>query len=396
MRKILVLAGLILAGPFTFAAATPDIVGMPYEQAREHLSVSLYTALTQDQIKLVPNYSEVVDSTQSEFIKKGFLEVFNCTGSGIPICEFLFANSDGKIYSVRVYVPEGGGETRVEELFDTGLTMLASGEIAPELNVLQERIALLHTSPKPMMLAGAKYVGLEPCDQECVNKEVLETPAKVEDLGVYVDPVSGYEVPDFRNKNIVRLQGQLGNYTLIAVPNSLADDKTYGNTLAFVINKVTNGALAKCAYVDGGRTQCDMLYQNFNGYLYRITAKGEDLNSFIVSSVSVVNGLQEYASYTTKELASEVRAQMISGLYNTDKGAYRTAMREHLKDSTDPFSMYAKTLDDTNYSKGFCDQFVAMSYMYAAGNYPETTKASMLEEMASASVRAGCVKLEYR
>lgn len=397
MKKYALFIGLTFVCSNSFAADLPDVIGKPYEQARSLLNVYGYTPLTREQVQMLPERPDMIGPGESDLISKGFPEVSACTGSGIPMCWLLLKNMDDLIFEAKVYVPEDGGETRVEAFTDSGLMMLPDGKIAPALNVLQERIALTGSYPVPAIFAAPRFKDLEPCNADCAAKTVYkDKQVTLVEFDTYIDPVSGYEIPDFRHWNIVALLRQMPNYTLTARPSLTPDPDIYRNSLAFVVDSLTRGAVHSCQFIKGGNTQCDLLYQNSNGYLFRITAAGKDLNSFLVTEVALVNGEPAFAAYTSQELAYEVQAKKVAALYNTDKGAYRRAMWKLHNNSEDTLVRYAVALDDSNYSKGFCDQYVAMAYMYAVGNYSDTVKANMLDQMSTVTFRAGCVKLEYR
>lgn len=388
MKKIWMFIGLMLTYTQSHASA-PDIIGKPYEQARTDLIEQGFKPLTREQIQTTPNQPDMPNPGVSEMLSKGYTEVSSCTGAGVPLCRFLVKNREGGVFEVTVYVPEDGGTTRVEKFIDT-YTQMASAEIRLNYKTLQDRIAI--TNSKRTKQA---FSLLTPCDSICILKEVIKNQPMEKEVGIFIDTISGYEILDFRGKNIVQLQSILPSYQLSPQVSTRSKD-LYSNDLAYVVDQVTQGAVNSCNTATDGVTQCYLLFNTPEGYLYRINASGRDLADFTVKDVSIVNGEPEYSAYTSNELAVELQTKKRNDLFQTDKHAFRVAMREQMEGSSNTFVLYANALADSTYSSAPCDIFVSQAYMYALGNFSDTVKASMVDQMSSVLYSSGCVKLEYR
>lgn len=377
---------------FSAFASQPDVIGMDYGTARARLISEGYTPLTAEEVRGLPNAMEFPGPGESVFVAKGFNEVSSCTGSGIPFCKFLLKKPDGSVDEVVVYVPEGGGATRVEKIQGTSLKFASKIEV-DFFATLQQRIALANKR-KPHDPSD-----LEPCNSSCISTLINNrnlgmgvAPIKVSS---FQDSVSGLNAPDFRGLHITELENQMIERLIMVELFPERDANIFQNDLPFIADQITGGAVQSC-WENGSTTNCYLLYKGGEGYLYRLRVEGVDLASFRVTDVNIVNGLEEFAGHTTKQMAYAARKSYYGDLFLNNKSAYRAEMQSIFKDSKDPIILVAVNTDAMALRNVPCDIAMSSMYSFAVGGngfaVNDVARQLRVERMLDQMVTMGCIR----
>lgn len=393
MNKTLAALALAMIGCTNNASADLLMaIGKPYEIGRVIIQGEQLTPLTREDIKAHPEFTDIQSPTSDALLTKNYTELFSCTSSGVLTCTFLFRNNEGGLVNVVVTVDEDpAGPTRIESIKPNGYTITPWRQIAPTLMILQERVALSNKSALPAGLAPpSKFSKLEECNNICISKTLsfLSQNNILTEASQYTDAVSGMSVPDFRHMDVATLNKTLPNYMLQPVVTTSPNDAIYKSNLAFALNKITN-AVQSCTFI-ASKTQCDLLFKDMNGYLFRITGAGYDLGSFTINNVAIVNGLPEYASLSSKELVYQMSTKTRNDLYRNNKAGFRAYMFKQFKESKNQIELYAAVIDSNSLQGGFCDQYVAEIYNYAQSGQSDSIKELMMDKFLDALYKAGC------
>lgn len=377
--KLLLSSTLLIASiTCAHAAGTPNVLGQTYDTARQTLAAAGITPLTQEEVAKVS--SEPVDDSVTEQRQQGRPEVESCSGAGVFYCYYLLKNKDGDIYGASVYIPEGGGNDRVEKLEKTSRHLElpgANGRYAADattvaLNALQMRVA-----------AGQ-------CDEACVQEEIARlAPKKLPVIKSTNDMFTGKPIPDYRNLNIAELmeitqQRQLGTvsfgnpeYDFNASPVSKA---------LFLASKQST---RYCREAPKGLT-CTLIFMDNQGFMIKVEMTGTDLGTMRSSAVWIAN-----ADDDMKDVSEPAQRQYVQGfrdarLASEDPRAFRSLMKTRYDKTVDAQMMIVQGLESNVKDQGTCSRLLNRAYLYVGGNNPEPMKERAIDETITVLNKSQC------
>lgn len=369
-------------------AALPDVINQSYEQARPKLIENGLSPMSPEEIEALEGSSVLYGPGESEMFRMGYTEVSSCTGAGIPLCTFLLKEPSGSAYRIVVYVPEGGGPTRVESVTALPSPKDRSAQQGRDLKDLEQRIAATNRQR-----TDSSVLSLSACSAECIAQELNAYPPLAKPIGTYIDPKTGYELPDYRNLNIVDFQKMATSLKINGIPSRI-QRPVFNENLPYVIQQLTSGATQNCTHIIiTNEYSCALLYKDQVGYLYLITAAGAELANFSVKSVALVNGDPKYAEHTTPEFALALQAKERLKLYQTDVNAFRREMVARHTNTDDAVVNMANAIHATTYESPTCNALVGQAYLAALSSQPEQARIAQVSRTIDHIVYARCAKM---
>ncbi|ETK22723.1 MULTISPECIES: hypothetical protein [Pseudomonas] len=362
-----------------YAADIPNIIGQPYDKAKQALAVAGLTPLNQDEVAKVT--TEPLDGTDfriTEQRQQGRPEVEAC--GGIGFCNYLHKNKAGEVYSVSVYIPEGGGADRVEHLEKTAYQLeLPDGNGAHKadpttvaLNDLQIRIAA------------------DQCDETCVQNELVKlVPKKLPKIQSTEDALTGKSIPDYRNLNIAELmaatqQRAMGTVTL-ASPEYNFQNAAVSKALYLASNK----SARICFEAKTGLT-CTLIFMDNQGYMLKIDMTGTDLGTMRSSAVWLANADDDMKDISEEPQRFNVQMMRDQKLAKDDPKIFRSVMKRRYDKTTEPQMSVVQGLELNTKDSGVCDRLIGRAYLFVGSASPEPAKERSIDETILILNRSGC------
>lgn len=378
--KLLISSTLLIASiSMAYADDIPNVLGKSYDKAKQDLAAAGLTPLTREEVaKVGTERTDWIDSMITSMGQKGRPEVEDCGNSSY--CSFLLKNKVGEVYSVAVYIPEGGGDDRVENLEKTELRLELPGANSQHktdpatvaLNALQMRVA-----------AGQ-------CDEACVQEEITKlAPKTLPPIKSTTDLMTGKPIPDYRNLNIAELmeatlQRSMGTVSM-SVPKYNFDSSPVSKALYLASKKSANS----CSEVNK-RLTCTLIFMDNQGYMLKIDMTGTDLGTMRSSSVSLANADDDMKDISDEPQRFNVQMMRDQKLANDNPKAFRSAMQARYKKTMDLQMMTVQGLESNTKDQGVCDRLIGRAYLFVGSASPEWAKERAIDETIRILNRSQC------
>lgn len=365
---------------FAYAASAPNITNQTYADAKQALVVSGLAPLTQGEVESVTTESlDDMDTSVSEQRKQGRSEVESC--GGIGFCNYLFKNNAGEIYSVSVYIPEGGGADRVERLEKTSYRLKVrdvnnASKVAPAtvaLNALQARISA------------------DQCDELCVENELGKImPKSPPKIGSTPDVLTGKSIPDYRNLNIVELMMATQQHAMGAVTVNPPENQLKTVPVSKALYLASDKSVRTCVEAGKGMT-CTLVFMDNRGYMLKVDMTGADLGSMRSSAVWLANADDDMKGVSEESQRFNVQMMRDEKLAKDDPNVFRSTMKRRYEKVTERQMSVVQGLELNTKDNATCDRLISRAYLFVGSASPESAKERSINETILILNRSGCL-----
>lgn len=379
MKKLITSALLSALTSFAYAADIPNIVGQPYDKAKQMLAMAGLSPLNQSEVvKVTTNPPDDMDPWITEQRQHGRPEVEAC--GGIGFCHYLHKNKVGEVYGVSVYIPEGGGVDRVERLEKTAYHLelpdangtYKSDATTAALNDLQMRIAA------------------DQCDETCVQNELVKlAPKKIPKIKSTEDSLTGKPIPDYRNLNIAELMAATQQRGMSTVTLASPEYNFQSTAVSKALYLASNKSARHCFEAQKG-LNCTLIFMDNQGYMFKISMTGTDLGTMRSSTVSLANADDDMKDISDDPQRFNVQMMRDQQLAKDDPKIFRSAMKRRYDKTTEPQMSVVQGLELNTKNSGVCDRLIGRAYLFVGSASPESAKERSIDETILTLNRSGC------